>query len=468
MGHERHQSHIEQLRDDQHHHGNFYGRADVLAGVITGRQHLDGHQPQQTGPIPNQGDGDLAYVAVEQGAVVEQRGHQRRGKGEQCHRSGHGQQHHDAQTPVEHGRITLRVTRGLGGGKLGRQHHAQRYAQQRGGKLHQPVGIKQPGDAARRQVRSDLGIDHERNLRHTHAQQCRSHQRENAPHAGLGPGGAHGAPAHADARQQAQPVQHRQLHRQLQHATQHDPPGHRVNGFDATGGQLRGTQPGRSDHAQIQQHRRGGGHGKTLPGVEHARRQRHHRHETDVGEHPARHQHGGIKAVRALAQAAGQQPHQKRRTHHPQHASEQQHPRQRCGHCGNQHARGGITMLGLGSGQHRHERLAESALGKQAPQQIGDAKCHIEGIGQRVGAKHRGHQEVAHQARHAGGQGQEGDGGGGFEQGHRGKCSPPEALRAFAQRGTHQPWPAQASSIAALANARLRFSAAATVSLIGL
>jgi hypothetical protein len=39
-------------------------------------------------------------------------------------------------------------------------------------------------------------------------------------------------------------------------------------------------------------------------------------------------------------------------------------------------------MLGLGSGQHRHEGLAESAFGKQAPEQVGNAKGHIEGVGQ--------------------------------------------------------------------------------------
>ena len=51
-------------------------------------------------------------------------------------------------------------------------------------------------------------------------------------------------------------------------------------------------------------------------------------------------------------------------------------------------ARGVFAMLRPGGGQHRHKGLAEGTLGKQAAKQVGDAKGDVEGVGQRVGAKH--------------------------------------------------------------------------------
>ena len=416
MRHEGHQDQVEQLGDDQHHDGDLDGRADVLAGVVARRQHLDGHQAHQACAVADQRQGDLAHVAVLQRTAVEQRGHQRLGKSEQAHGARHGQQHHQAQPPVQHGRVALRVVGRLGSGQLGGEHHAQRHAQQRRRKLHEPVGIEQPGHAARLQIGGDLGVDHQRDLGHAHAQQGRRHQLEDAAHAGLGPGFAQRSWRKADARQQAQARQRRQLHCQLQHAAQHHATGHGIDGLDATRLQPGRAPEGGGDHGQVQQHRRGGRDGKAPPGIEHAGRQRHQRHEADVGEHPARHQHGGVIALGRLAQAAGQQPDQQRRADHAQHAGHQQHPEQQRGHVRDQRARGLVPLLGLAGGQHRHEGLAEGPLGEQPPKEIGNPEGDIERIGQRIGSEHGGHEQIAHQPGDTGGQRQQGNGGGGFEQ----------------------------------------------------
>ena len=441
MRHPGHQHHVEQLRDHQHHHSNLHRGADVLAGVVARRQHLDGDQAQQTRTIARQGHGDLPHIAIGQLAVVEQRGHEWLRKGQQRHGTRHGQQHHHAQAPVEHGRIARAVVRRLGRCQLRCQHHAQCHPQQCGGKFHQAVGIKQPGHAAGRQVRSDLGVDHQRELRHPHPQQRGRHERQDAAHLLRLPRRAHRAPGHANARQQAQAVQHGHLRRQLQHTAQHHAASHGVDGLHPARGQQRRAPPGGHDHAQIQQHGGGGRHGKALPGIEHPGRQCHHGHEADVGEHPARHEHGGVVALGVLPQAAGQQPHEHRRTQHAQHAGQHQGPGQGRCHAANEHARGFFALLGLGGGEHGHEGLAEGAFGKQTPKQIGNAKGDVEGVGQRVGAKDRGHEQVAHQPRHTGSQRQQGDGGSGFEQCHGAQCMRcARSARHPARRHLHPPW----------------------------
>ena len=84
------------------------------------------------------------------------------------------------------------------------------------------------------------------------------------------------------------------------------------------------------------------------------------------------------------------------------------------------------------SGQHGHERLAECAFGEQAAQQIGNAEGDVEGVGERTGAKSRRHEEFSHQPRDAGSEGEQGDKGGGFEQGHGASV----ATRRCATRGS--------------------------------
>ena len=243
-----HQHDVQQLRDHQHHDGDAHRRAHVLAGVEARRQHLDRHQADQASAVADQRQGDLRHVAVLESAVVEQGGDQRLGEHQQRDRSRHGQQHDQAQAPVEHGGIALGVVAGPGAGQLRHQHHAQRDAQHGRRKLHQPVGIAEPGHAARREPGSDLRVDQERDLRHADAQQAGSIMRSDLPRARVVPGRAQRGPAQADARQQAEPVQGRDLDRQLQHAAQHHAPAMRVDRLDAhaTRTRARPARPRRS------------------------------------------------------------------------------------------------------------------------------------------------------------------------------------------------------------------------------
>ena len=155
----RHQAEVEQLGDDQHGNGDAGGRLHVLVGVKPRRQHLDGDHADQADAPAHQGKGGLLHVKFRIGAVMENHRHQGFGEGQQRHRTRHRQQHHQAQAPVEHGGIVGRVIGGFGAGQLRHQHHTQGHTQHGGGEFHQAVGITDPGDAARRKMRGDLGVD---------------------------------------------------------------------------------------------------------------------------------------------------------------------------------------------------------------------------------------------------------------------------------------------------------------------
>jgi len=163
--------------------------------------------------------------------------------------------------------------------------------------------------------------------------------------------------------------------------------GQRVNRLQPQGLEPWRAQPGRHDHAQIQQHRRGGGHRKTPPGIEHTGGQRHQRHEGDVGKHPARHDDRDLKAARVPLQPAGHRPHQGRCSGHADDAGDQQSPGQDGGGPVNQNFGGDIAVLGFGCGQHRHKSLAEGAFGKKTAKQVGNAKRHVESVRQGAGAE---------------------------------------------------------------------------------
>ncbi|MCY1530354.1 hypothetical protein D9M68_655380 [compost metagenome] len=265
-------------------------------------------------------------------------------------------------------------------------------------------------------MRRDLRVDQQRYLRHAHAEQGRQHERRHAARSRVGPGRLQARPAQAHARQHAQLAQRRQLHTELQRASEQHAPRHGKDRLDA----LRG-EPGRApisggDHRHVEQHRRGRRHSKALPGVQDAGRERHERHEGDVGKHPARHEDGGIEPF--LAQTAGHGPHQHRRAQHTQHAGERERPGQHGGNLVDHQARGVVALLLTRTRQHRHECLAESTLGEEAAQQVGNAEGDVERVGQRTSAKGGRHEQFAHQSRDAGSEGEQGNERGGFEQGH--------------------------------------------------
>ena len=312
------QSQVQQLRQDQHGDGNFYRRACVLAGIETRRQDLYRDDAYQPHAVPEQRLCGLRHGVGSECTALEQRGDQCVGKHQQGQGAWQGQQQNQSQTPVEHARISVDIAARLRRRQLRDQHHTERYAKQRRRKLHQPIGIAQPRHCTHALMRRNLRVDHHRDLRDRHAEQCWRHLLEYPPNTRMRPRGANRRPTQPDVRQCTNAHQCRYLHRQLEHAPQHDAHRKCINRRKAPAPDLRCQQPRRRDRRQVQQYRRGGRHRKSLPGVEHSRRERDQRDESDVREHPARHDHGIIET----GQARPDHPDNDRCAHDPRHAGD--------------------------------------------------------------------------------------------------------------------------------------------------
>ena len=299
----------------------------------------------------------------------------------------------------------------VGLGQARQQDGPQRHAQQRGRELHQPVGIGQPRDAAVLQARGDIGIDHQADLRGRHGKHRRSHFLQYLLHAGVAQAGQRVA---RDAWQHADLHQGRNLDRDLQQAAGEYRDRHRVNRLR----QVRRKEQHADDEGQVQQYRRHRRNPEFAPGVEDAAGQRHERHEADVWKHHACHHHRGVKGIRVVAEAGGDQVYHHWRGGDAKQGDDQHRPDHRGGHVVGQFLGGGAALPALVFSQDRHERLRKGAFGKQPAQQVGNAEGDVEGVGVGGSAEGPGKQDLADQTGDARQHRHAGDGCQGFMQVH--------------------------------------------------
>jgi hypothetical protein len=227
-----------------------------------------------------------------------------------------------------------------------------------------------------------VGVDDQAHLR----DRDREHRRPHQPHdpADLRVG-QRGAQVGADPRQHPEPHQRGHLQRELR-----DPAGDHAGRerVDRRVEPRRQQQRGR-DERQVQQHRREGRHRESAPGVQDARRQRDHRDQQDVGEHPAGHHHAGLECARPVLQTRGHRPDQRRRGDDPGRRDCDQGPEQHRGDMVDERSHRGLVARFARAREDRHEGLRERALGEHPPQQVGQPECDEEGVGQRRGAEDR-------------------------------------------------------------------------------
>ena len=95
------QGQVERLCHAERQNADLDRRADILAGIKTGRQHLDKDHAQQADAVGDQRIARHEHVMGGKGPVMEERGDQRHGDDRQCYGSGRGQQKGQAQAPVE-------------------------------------------------------------------------------------------------------------------------------------------------------------------------------------------------------------------------------------------------------------------------------------------------------------------------------------------------------------------------------
>ena len=126
-------------------------------------------------------------------------------------------------------------------GETGQQDRGERDAEERAGKLHQPVRVGNPGDAAVTEIRGELRVDQHRDLRRRHSEDRGAHRREYPPHARI-------APVEPRARQHPQAHQRADLQRELQDAADgHTPRERHDRRID-----MRRDEHGRADDRQVE------------------------------------------------------------------------------------------------------------------------------------------------------------------------------------------------------------------------
>ena len=198
----------------------------------------------------------------------------------------------------------------------------------------------------------------------------------------------------ADPRQHAQAPQRRDLDRELGDAADEHPGGKRVDGRVEV---LREAER-RADEAQVQQHRREGGHREPAPGVEDAGGERHQRHEQDVREHPAGHHHRGIEGLGLARQAGGHQPDQRRRGDHAEQRDREQNPEERGRDLVDHLPGASARRTAHGHGPASDEGLREGPFREHAPQQVRQAEGDEERVGEDRCAEDGGGEVLADQS----------------------------------------------------------------------
>ena len=140
----RNEGKVHQLRANQRENSDFNGGFDVLAGVETGRQHFNHNQTDQAEGIGNQRILGHLRVVQRKFTVHEQGRNQRERQHGKADGGRQGQQHTQAQPPVEQAGKLLGILTGCVFGQGRQQNCTECHAQNAGRQFHQSVGVIHP------------------------------------------------------------------------------------------------------------------------------------------------------------------------------------------------------------------------------------------------------------------------------------------------------------------------------------
>jgi hypothetical protein len=200
----------------------------------------------------------------------------------------------------------------------------------------------------------------------------------------------------ARSRQQLQAVEKRQLEQELDHAGHEHSPG---QGIDRLAEQRR-RQQRRRNQGQVQQDGCKRGHRKAAVAVENGAAHAREGDQHQVGEGDAD-QVGGQGKLVGLADKTGREQSRDERRR-------QQRQRREAGEDDAEHAGDVVDKVAHAVHaaplallrEHGHEGLGKGALGKQAPQKVGNLEGNEERVGVGAGTDHRRQHHVAHQPQH--------------------------------------------------------------------
>ena len=170
---------------------------------------------------------------------------------------------------------------------------------------------------------------------------------------------------------------------------------------------------------QVEQNRRAGRGGEAIIGIEDAGEQRLDRHEREIGEGDAGQRHGEIEADRIVGETRREQADHLWREHQRKRQQHEIDGDQRRGDLVGEQLGGGKPGLLQGARIGRNEGRGKGAFGEDGAEMVGQPEGDEEGVGQRPGAQHRGHDHVANEAGEAGDEGEPADRGDASDHGEK-------------------------------------------------
>ena len=182
-----HQDPGERLREQHRREGDLDRRLHVEPRIESRREDLHQDEAEQADAVAEQRIARLDHVVHRELAVLIERRDHRRCEHPQRDRRRQREQEREPQAPVEQRRVFRGILVGVMLRERRQEHGAERDAEERARKFHQPIRVRDPRNAAIAQHGRELGVDQRRDLRRGHADDRRTHRQQHAPHARVAP-----------------------------------------------------------------------------------------------------------------------------------------------------------------------------------------------------------------------------------------------------------------------------------------
>ena len=239
-----------------------------MAGVESGGEDFHHDVKERADTVGAQAEGGHFNVVRVKAAAVKQPGNDGGREDNQANGGGAANEKAPAQRPVKRAHELRVVIGGAQRAEARQYYRAEGDANQADWQFNQAVGVVKPGDAARDQPRSEVGVNQHGQLADGRAKERRQHQLEDAAHAAV-------PPAPARAQQHAAFVEKRQLQCQLRHASEKHRPGklHAVHAAVMRGAVIMPPKRG-GNQGDVKQHRRQRRNAELAEGIEYTARHR--------------------------------------------------------------------------------------------------------------------------------------------------------------------------------------------------
>ncbi len=168
----------------------------------------------------------------------------------------------------------------------------------------------------------------------------------------------------------------RQLIRQLQYATHGDRPRQRQHRRV----EMRRSEQGKTDHADIKKRRRKRRNGEAVPGVQDRPHQRGQRDQQNIGEGNAQQLRGQGKFIGRVGKTGRGHHYYPGRGQHPEHGHHSEGQRQQSGDIRHKYARRVFTLFAFIFRQDGNERLGKCPFSKNTTQQVRQFKRDEKGV----------------------------------------------------------------------------------------